>query len=318
MHKSKCPVCGSAQTVKNGKRKGVQTYKCQACGYQFRNSTIPSNDEIWILYMEGKQTISELSHRFGVSESTIKRRLKDISKSWEQPTIEGSGYVHMDATYWGRSWGVLLALDEHSGFPLYLAFIENETASDYEAAIRSIEERGYTISGIIIDGKKGLFALFSDYRIQMCQFHMKQIIRRYLTQNPRLKAARELKDLLDTLTISSGRDFKANYGQWKEKWKDTLAKRSLLKCGKRSYTHKRLRSAMHSLDFYMPYLFTFQQEGCEGRPNTNNKIEGTFTNLKKRLNVHSGMTEMSRKRLISGFFLALAATHGIKKQAPLK
>lgn len=51
--------------------------------------------------MEGKQTISELSHRFGVSESTIKRRLKDISKSWEQPTIEGCGYVHMDATYWG-------------------------------------------------------------------------------------------------------------------------------------------------------------------------------------------------------------------------
>ena len=207
--------------------------------------------------MEGKQTISELSHRFGVSESTIKRQLKDISKSWEQPTIEGSGYVHMDATYWGRSWGVLLALDEHSGFPLYLAFIENETASDYEAAIRSIEERGYTISGIIIDGKKGLFALFSDYRIQMCQFHMKQIIRRYLTLNPRLKAARELKDLLDTLSISSGRDFKANYAQWKEKWKDTLAKRSLLKCGKRNDTHKRLRSAMHSLDFYMPYLFTF-------------------------------------------------------------
>ena len=234
MHKSKCPACGSAQTIKNGKRKGVQTYKCQVCGYQFRNSTMPSNDEIWNLYMEGKQTISELSHRFGVSESTIKRRLKDINKSWEQPTIEGCGYVHMDATYWGRSWGVLLALDEHSGFPLYLAFIENETASDYEKAIRSIEERGYTISGIIIDGKKSLFTLFSDYRIQMCQFHMKQIIRRYLTQNPRLKAARELKDLLDTLTVSSGRNFQTNYAQWKEKWKDTLTKRSLLKCGKKA------------------------------------------------------------------------------------
>lgn len=90
----------------------------------------------------------------------------------------------------GGSWGVLLALDEHSGFPLYLAFIENETASDYEAAIRSIEERGYTIFGIIIDGKKSLFTLFSDYQIQMCQFHMKQVIRRYLTQNQRLKAAR--------------------------------------------------------------------------------------------------------------------------------
>lgn len=61
----------------------------------------------------------------------------------------------------GRSWGVLLALDEHSGFPLYLAFIENETASDYEKAIRSIEERGYMIFGIIIDGKKSLFTLSS-------------------------------------------------------------------------------------------------------------------------------------------------------------
>lgn len=132
-----------------------------------------------------------------------------------------------------RSWGVLLALDEHSGFPFYLAFIENETASDYEKAIRSIEERGYTIFGIIIDGKKSLFTLFSDYQIQMCQFHMKQVIRRYLTQNPRLKAARELKGLLDTLTVSFGRDFKINYAQWKEKWKDTLVKRSLLKCGKK-------------------------------------------------------------------------------------
>ena len=55
--------------------------------------------------MEGKQTISELSHRFGVSESTIKRRLKDISKSWEQPTIEGCGYVHMDANFWGAQLG---------------------------------------------------------------------------------------------------------------------------------------------------------------------------------------------------------------------
>lgn len=136
----------------------------------------------------------------------------------------------------GRSWGVLLAFDEHSGFPLYLAFIENETASNYEKAIRSIEERGYTIFGIIIDGKKSLFTLFSDYQIQMCQFHMKQVIRRYLTQNPRLKTTRELKGLLDTLTVSSGRDFKINYAQWKEKWKDTLVKRSLLKCGKKLYS----------------------------------------------------------------------------------
>ena len=43
-------------------------------------------------------------------------------------------------------------------------------------------------------------------------------------------------------------------------------------------------------------------------PNTNNKIEGTFTDLKKNLNNHSGLTQKNRKRFISGFFLAFTET----------
>ncbi len=186
-----------------------------------------------------------------------------------------------------------------------ISFIHNETNADYEAAITSIKERGYEIKGIIIDGKQSLFDLFSDYNIQMCQFHIKQIIRRYLTQNPKLKASRVLKELMDTLNISSKVTFEQNYLSWKQEWHETLNKRSLLKSGKTQYTHKRLRSAMHSIDFYFPYLFTYELTACEGMPNTNNKIEGTFANLKKRLNNHSGMTEENRKRFICGFFLAL-------------
>lgn len=62
---------------------------------------------------------------------------------------------------------------------------------------------------------------------------------------------------------------------------------------------------MRSLDFYLEYLFTYQDPMCEGMPNTNNKIEGTFTDLKNNLNNHSGMTIENRKRFINGFFLAL-------------
>ena len=40
-------------------------------------------------------------------------------------------------------------------------------------------------------------------------------------------------------------------------------------------------------------------------PNTNNKIEGTFTDLKKNLNNHSGLTTENRKRFISAFFYLL-------------
>ena len=55
--------------------------------------------------------------------------------------------------------------------------------------------------------------------------------------------------------------------------------------------------------FYLPYLFTFLCSKCAGMPNTNNKIEGTFTDLKKSLNNHTGMSLQNRKRFISGFFL---------------
>lgn len=306
MNKSKCPVCGSTKTVKNGLNKGFQTFKCNDCGYRFRNLHIPSDSEIWDAYQEGKQTVAELAGLFNTSESTIKRRLHNITKEWRLPDLHGmSGFIHLDATYWGHNWGVMAAIDTATGKPLYMSFIRSETNQDYKDAVQSIEERGYAIKGMVIDGKQALFTIFSGYKIQMCQFHMKQIAKRYLTNNPRLKAARALKELMGSLTLAEKDVFTSEYLKWKDDWAQTLNRRSLLKSGKTQYTHKRLRSAMRSLDFYLPHLFVYQEPGCKGMPNTNNKIEGTFTDLKKNLNNHSGMSVENRKRFIHGFFLAL-------------
>ena len=137
MYKTKCPVCGGSHTVKNGKRRGIQTYLCKGCGYQFRNGSGIKRDTLWSGYQDGKQTISELAAAFGVSDSTIKRRLREIEKDWVQPRLEGSGFVHLDATYWGHNWGVMLALDESSGKPLYMAFIAHERVQDYVDAVRA-------------------------------------------------------------------------------------------------------------------------------------------------------------------------------------
>lgn len=316
MFKMRCLVCGSTHTKKNGTRKGVQLYKCQDCSYQFRAGVAVNEDVLWNAYQQGKQTIKELSVRFGTSVSTIKRRLRDIKREWEQPPLSGEGFVHLDVTYWGRGFGVLLALDNKTGSPLYMTFVKSETVKDYEEAVSSITERGYSIRGLIIDGKQALFKTFSDYPIQMCQFHMKQIVKRYLTQNPKMQASRSLKELTAKLHKMDENDFKKDYQEWKEKWKDTINHKKLHKDGKMHYTHRRLRSAMNSLNFYLPYLFTFQREDCMGMPNTNNKIEGTFTDLKKNLNNHSGLTMENRKRFISGFFLALTETLSMKKQEP--
>jgi hypothetical protein len=43
----------------------------------------------------------------------------------------------------------------------------------------------------------------------------------------------------------------------------------------------------------------------KGMPNTNNKLEGIFADLKRNINNHSGMSRKNRERFINGFFLAL-------------
>ena len=271
MFKMRCQVCGGTHTKKNGVRKGVQLYKCKDCGHQFRSGIDVSADDLWIAYQQGKQTISELSACYGMSVSTVKRRLQGVKREWVQPQLSGEGFVHLDVTYWGRGFGVLLALDTQTCM---------------------------------------------HYPIQMCQFHMKQIIRRYLTQNHKMLSSRELMDLIGRLHRSAEADFKRDYREWKMRWKATINHRSLHKDGRMHYAHQRLRAAVTSLDFYMPYLFTFQREECRGMPNTNNKIEGTFTDLKKNLNNHSGLTMENRRRFISGFFLTLTESLDMEKQKP--
>ena len=305
MYTTKCPFCQSSQVKRNGHNHGVQLYKCKLCGRQFlgRYRRL-SSVQVWSAYLEGKQTIVEVAQCHQVSESTIKRLLRKSTFEWEQPTLTGrSGFVHLDATYWGRNWGIVLAIDEATGDVLYLAFIKHETTQAFVDAIAAIVTAGYTIKGIIIDGKIELFTAFADYPIQMCQFHMIQIVKRYLTKNPKMNASKELMLLCRYMIKSREVDFVRDYEAWKKRWHDFLNKRTTHKDGKTYYLHRRVRTLVHSIDFYLPYLFTFQKPECVGMPNTNNKIEGTFTDLKKNLNNHSGLTIDHRRQFIIAYFL---------------
>lgn len=306
MNKKKCPYCNSPITKRNGKRNGVQLYKCLACGRQFRAGEKLSDERLWYLYQERKQTIAEIAQDYGVSASTIKRQLRHICVEWKQPDLHGlSGFVHLDATYWGHNWGVLLALDEATTQPLYVAFIKIERTDDYCLAVKTIEDNGYQIRGVILDGKISVFNALSRYPRQMCQFHMKQIIIRKLTKNPKIKASMTLLLLINDLPKLTQNQFRKAYEDWQTEYAETIKRRSTAKDGSTHYTHRKLRGAMKSINTFLPYLFTYQRPDCMGMPNTNNKIEGVFTDLSKNLDNHSGLIEENRKRFISGFFLAL-------------
>ena len=302
---TKCPYCQSSDVKKNGIRRGSQFYKCKCCKKQFFNSAPkPTPSIILKEYLEGKQTISEIAQSYHVSESTVKRLLRKITFEWKQPSLSGRrGFVHLDATYWGRNWGIILAIDEETGDVLYLAFIKHETTQAFVDAVTTIAAAGYTIRGIIIDGKPDLFSALAEYPIQMCQFHMIQIVTRYLTKNPKMNASKELMLLCRYMVNQRGEDFINDYKAWKTRWHDFLHKRTMHKDGKTYYLHRRIRTLVNSIDFYLPHLFTYQSPECEGMPNTNNKIEGTFTDLKKNLNNHSGLTIDHRRLFIIAYFL---------------
>ena len=278
MNKKVCPKCGSSNTKKNGTRNGVQLYKCLACKHQFRCGNFEHSADLWNAYQNHKQTIQQIADLHHISTSSVKRKLRSIEHKWQQPNIAGlSGYVHLDVTYWGHQWGVLLALDDATGKPLYLAFTKSETIQDFRTAIDDITTAGYTTRGLVVDGKKALFKEFKEYPIQMCQFHMVQIIRRYLTNNPKTKAAIDLMLLMREMKYMDKERFEARFAAWKEQYDEFLNKRKTHKDGKVCYLHRRMRTAMHSIEGYLPYLFTYRNPELNGMPNTNNKIEGTFS-----------------------------------------
>lgn len=263
------------------------------------------------MYIHGKQTIAQISKNTGLSASTTTRRLASVSLSWKQPKVIGNGVVHLDATYFGRNTGVLLALESGTGRLLYMKHIAHEHISDYEDAVNHIVGCGYHINGIVIDGFQKLFITFAEYKIQMCQFHMVAIIRRKLTKNPQLEAGKELLELVYHLKGMNKETFVKDFENWKKKWHDFLKEKTINEIsGRAMYTHQRLRSAMISISTYLPYLFTY--EDVKGMPNTNNMIEDTFTDLKKTLRNHPGMIEVNRKRMMNGFFLAYTKLHNKK------
>ena len=124
----------------------------------------------------------------------------------------------------------------------------------------------------------------------MCHFHQKQIIRRHLTNKPKLEASIELKQITKILTYTDEQTFQNELNQWHEKWKDWLKEKTINpETGKWFYTHKKVRSAFNSLKTNLPFLFTYIKHPELNIPNTTNSLDGYFNVLKSKLNVHRGL-----------------------------
>lgn len=290
--------------IKYGKRGHVQQYKCNECGRRFSGGERRDKAQVITDYIEGKQTREQLAVKYGVSAKTISRDLVGM-RNVRKISKDKSVVIQMDTTYWGRRFGLMVIKDVLRKKVIWRKYVTHETIADYMEGVRWLEEHGFRIYGVVIDGMRGLSKALQPYPVQLCQFHQMLIVRRYLTREPDLDASRELLGLVNQITKMDKESFVGMFDEWYGRYKDVVNERVHDKRIKRKtppYMRPRLRSAYLSLKRNMPLLWTFYDHPEYGLPNTNNGLEGVFSDLKTKLRVHSGLSREHRKKFIDEYF----------------
>ncbi len=267
-----------------------------SCGKRFQNKRRDGNLKKKLLhqYIWQRQTYTDLASQYGRSIKWIQMKLDEVKidnviKFNSRPLV-----VVADVTFFSRTNGLIVFREPNLKKNIWWKFVPYERVDIYELGKKHLEKNGFTIQAIVLDGKPGVRQAFVGIPAQMCHFHQKQIVKRYLTSNPKLEAGQKLKEITATLSDTSEQMFTKQLTEWYEIWKDFLKEKTTNPdTGRWCYKHKRLRSAYRSLKTNLPYLFTYQRHPELNIPNTTNSLDGFFNSLKSKLNVHRGL---SRKR----------------------
>jgi hypothetical protein len=217
------------------------------------------------------------------------------------PDIEPQETVVIaDTTFWGRRYGVMVFRSWMLRRNIWWSEVETEKVANYHYARKILEEKGWTFTAAVVDGRRGLTNVFKDIPVQVCQFHRLQTVTKYLTRRPKTDAGKELRTLSLTLTKTNEVMFTKALEVYETKWRHFLNEKTIvLGLNRPQYTHKNVRSALRSLKTNLPNLFTYQRYPELNIPNTTNSIDGYFASLKKKVAQHHGLRRDRRFKVIS-------------------
>jgi len=248
-----------------------------------------SSGVLWDLYVHNKQTYQELASKYGKSTRWIQQKLDKHMISNRQIAPQNTSLV-IDTIYFGRKFGIIVFRSPTLKKNLVWYVVKKESVEDYEKGIGVLISAGFRITGATVDGKPGVLKQLQQLGlpVQMCQFHMQQIVTRYTTRRPKLPAGRELREIALRITRTDQASFEYWLNQWHTKWKNFLNEKSWDEEERRWwFTHKRLRQAYRSLVKHLPYLFIYHH--YPDMPNTTNSLDGSFSHLRDKLRLHRGL-----------------------------
>jgi len=205
--------------------------------------------------------------------------------------------LQIDATFFGREYGFLVFHDCQK--VIYFKEIKTESIKHFREGIIALKAANYRIASVTIDGRRGYInnirKLLGNIPIQMCLFHQKAIIRRYITDRPRSQCGKDLKELMHLLCKpKEQQEFIYQFYLLKEKYRYVLLQRNEFG----SYKHNAIRAAFKSIETNLLYLFTYTDIKNSNIPPTINHLEGLFGHLKERIKIHRGLDKNRKKKAV--------------------
>ncbi len=251
--------------------------------------------------MKEKRTKDQLAGDAQRSSRTITKIL-DAAELPEKIHRPRPVVLVIDATYFGREYGVLVARDPNAHENLYVAELRHETKLEYQLARRTLERIGYTIQAVVLDGRRGIPRVFEGLPVQICQYHQWQVVRRRLTTRPKLESHRALLAIARLIAKSTEVRMRTMLEEFEKQYRADLEEKHICSCcGKPKYVHRKLRAAYRSLTTNLPFLYAYQKYPALKIPNTTNSLDGSWNALKSHVNVHRGLRLDRRFKVIRAY-----------------
>jgi hypothetical protein len=254
-------------------------------------------------YILENQRYEKLEDELWISRKTIQKYVTHIPLvTGELPIFlaEAQFNIVIDATYFRDRTDGLALIRTNTGYNLGFSFIRSESIEAMSGLMHTFSSAGYATHTLsfTIDGRKSLFKIlakqFPHIPVQMCIFHMKQIITRYITQRPKTRLGKGLRILNSLLGEVSEWSFLFLFHALETHYALFLSEKNI----HGDYEHRRLRSVMRSIRSYLPYLHTYEHFPKRDIPRTTSMCDGYFTHIKSRLRIHRWLREYNRNNFI--------------------
>jgi len=176
--------------------------------------------------------------------------------------------------------------------------VEWETIAKYKQWVQELINYWWKINAIVCDGKRWLLGWFGSIPTQMCHFHQKQIMTRYLTRKPKLEQNIDLKEISKYIWKLRENTLRTWLDDWIVKNKERLQEKN----DSWKYVHERTRKAYKSLLRNLPYLYTYERHKDIPIPNTTNHLDWwVFSRLKERLWNHRWLKQDRKQKWIEWY-----------------